>query len=78
MLCLHYIIKFAETFSAAFWTEISAETEISNLAGTGTEISVQTKISAGTGTEPNFGRSLSMRDLEVKSQKSKIMKIWIR
>jgi len=35
-------------------------TEITNLAGTETEIPVQVKISAGTGTEPNFGRSLQM------------------
>jgi hypothetical protein len=33
-------------------------TEIFNLAGTETGISVQVKISAETGTEPNFGRSL--------------------
>jgi hypothetical protein len=40
--------------------EITAGTEMSNLAGIGTEISVQVKISAGT--EPVFGRSLLERD----------------
>jgi len=35
-----------------------AGTEITNLAGTETKIPVQVKISTGTGTEPNFGRSL--------------------
>ena len=42
--------------SVHIWTEILAGTENQNLAGTETGISV--KISAGTGTEPNFGRSL--------------------
>jgi len=44
-----------------FWTEISAETGTFNPAGTGTVISVQVLISAGTGTEPNFGRSLLLK-----------------
>ena len=44
--------------SAHIWTEISAGTEILNIAGTETEMSVPGSISPGTGTEPIFGRSL--------------------
>jgi len=40
------------------WTEISAGTEISNLAGTEIPVSVPVQISAVTRTKPNFGRSL--------------------
>ena len=42
--------------------QISAGTKFTNIAGTETEIPVQVKISAGTGTEPNFGRSLPKID----------------
>jgi len=54
---IHKIQKLCK-ISANIWTEISAGTEISDIAGTETGISVPVPISAGTGTEPNFGRSL--------------------
>ena len=59
------ISKFGSHISVHIWTEISAETEISDFAGTETGISVPVLISAGTGTEPNFGRSLMMPLLNV-------------
>jgi len=57
---IHKIQKLCK-ISANIWTEILAGTEISDIAGTETGISVPVPISAGTGTEPNFGRSLSMK-----------------
>jgi len=64
--CFNIIYKIQKLckISAHIWTEISAGTEISDIAGTETGISVPIPISAGTGIEPNFGRSLVRVDLE--------------
>ncbi len=48
--------------SVHFRTGIPAETEISKIAETETGTKILVAISAGTGTEPNFGRSLSAKD----------------
>ncbi len=47
-----------QTNFGSFLNQISAETEIPNFAGTETGTDILVVISAGTGTEPNFGRSL--------------------
>ncbi len=46
--------------SVHFWTEIPTETEILNFAGTRTETDISIEISTATGTEPNFGQSLTL------------------
>jgi hypothetical protein len=57
---LHFTKKLILKEKVIFWfifePKFRPKTENSDIAGTGTEISVA--ISAITGTEPNFGRSL--------------------